>query len=376
MTGDLEGILVVAIEQAVAAPYASRLLADAGARVVKVERAEGDFARSYDHYVEGESANFVWLNRGKESVRLDLKAGDDLALLRRMIARADVLIQNLAPGATARLGLGAADLREQHPRLITCDISGYGETGPYRDLKAYDLLVQAESGLAWVNGIGDAPTRVGISVCDIAGGITAAAAIFRALFARERTGQGRAIQVSLFHAIGDWMNVPYLTHAYGGHEPQRLGLHHPTIAPYGAYPCRDGKAVLVAIQNEREWVRLCREVLERSEVATDPRFASNPARVANRAALDEIMRAAMARLDRDEAVRRLEAARIAYGRLSTLEDLAPHPQSRFVPVVTEGERTVQVLAPGAIFTGISEPARRIPRLGEHDAALRAEFGRG
>ncbi len=376
MAGDLDGILVVSLEQAVAAPLASRNLADAGARVIKVERPEGDFARGYDRYCEGESANFVWLNRGKELVRLDLKDAAGMALLQRMLARADVFIQNLAPGATQRLGIGAAALRRRFPRLVTCDISGYGSTGPFRDLKAYDLLVQAESGLASVNGIGDEPTRVGVSVCDIAAGMTATSALFRALFARERTGQGRAIEVSLFHAIGDWMNVPYLTWAYGHHEPPRLGLHHPTIAPYGAYPCGDGASVLLAIQNEREWRRLCAEVLERPELASDPRFATNPDRVANRAALDEALRAALGRLDREGVCALLERAAIAYGRLSTLEDLLHHPQNRVWPVMTAGGKQVSVLAPGALVVGEPVERTRVPALGQHDAAIREEFAAG
>lgn len=373
MSRDLEGIMVVSLEQAVAAPYAARCLADAGARVVKVERHEGDFARGYDRYVEGLSANFVWLNRGKESLRLDLKDPADMALLGRMLEKADVFIQNLAPGATTRLGIGSASLRERHPRLITCDISGYGEDGPFRDLKAYDFLVQAESGLASVNGIGEESTRVGVSVCDIAAGMTAAQAIFRALFARERTGRGRAIQVSLFHAIGDWMNVPYLTYAYGGHVPARLGLHHPTIAPYGSYPCGDGKAVLIAIQNEREWVRLCEAVLGRPEIAADPRFSSNPARVANRAALDAAVGEAFAALDREAVVARLEAAKIAYGRLSTLDDLVRHPQNQLVHVATDAGE-VTLLGPGARIAGETPAYGKVPALGEHDEALRAEFG--
>ena len=373
MARDLEGILVVSLEQAVAAPLASRNLADAGARVIKIERREGDFARGYDHYCEGESVNFVWLNRGKELVRLDVKDETDMALLLRMLARADVFIQNLAPGATGRLGIGAAALRQRFPRLITCDISGYGSTGPFRDLKAYDLLVQAESGLASINGIGDELTRVGISVCDIAAGMTATSALFRALFARERTGHGRAIEVSLFHAIGDWMNVPYLTWAYGRHEPPRLGLHHPTIAPYGAYPCGDGGSVLLAIQNEREWRRLCSEVLERPELASDPRFITNPDRVANREALDQALRAALGLHDREGVCAQLEGAAIAYGRLSTLEDLLHHPQNRAWPVTTAGGKQVSVLGPGALVVGEPVERTRVPALGQHDAAIREEF---
>ncbi len=286
---DLEGITVVALEQAVAAPYASGRLADAGARVIKIEREEGDFARGYDTLVRGESAYFVWLNRGKESIRLDLKNPVDKDLLERMIARADVFIQNLAPGAAARLGFGADALLARYPRLICCSISGYGEEGPYRDQKAYDLLIQAESGLCAINGTEAGAARVGVSVCDIAAGMTAFQAILQALFARERTGKGRAIDVSLFHSMTDWMNVPYLQTRYGGRKPARVGLRHPTIAPYGAYDCADGKAVLISVQNEREWRRLCAEVLGHPDLATDPRFVTNSLRVANRPALEAIM---------------------------------------------------------------------------------------
>jgi itaconate CoA-transferase len=257
---DLEGLLVVAVEQAVAAPLCTSRLADAGARVIKVERPEGDFARRYDRHVHGQSTYFVWLNRGKESIRLDLKQPGDLALLTAIIARADVLVQNLAPGAMDRMGLGSSVLRKRHPRLITCDVSGYGDDGPYRDMKAYDLLIQAETGLASVTGNPDAPARVGVSVCDIAAGLYAHSAILQALYARQMTGQGRGISVSLFSGMADWMNVPFLQRRYGSSMPPRPGLAHPSIAPYGTFACRDGD-ILLSIQNEREWMRLCTEVL-------------------------------------------------------------------------------------------------------------------
>lgn len=373
MPRDLDGILVVSLEQAVAAPYATRLLADAGARVIKVERPEGDFARAYDAYAAGLSVNFVWLNRGKQSIALDLKTPADRDLLERILARADVFVQNLAPGAAGRLGLDAATLRTRHPRLITCSISGYGEEGPRKDLKAYDLLVQAESGIASVNGVGEEPARVGVSICDISAGITAAAAIFRALFARERSGQGRAVEVSLFHAIGDWMNVPWMTFFYGGFEPPRLGLHHPTIAPYGAYACGDGKLLLVAIQNEREWQRFCAEILGRPELAQDPRFATNPARVTHRAALDAVVRAAFARFEREALAAALEKAQIAYGRLSSLADLSSHPQMCWLEVPT-GAGPIRVIGPGARFRDEALTPSAVPALDEHGAAIRAEFG--
>lgn len=372
MARDLEGILVVSLEQAVAAPYCTRLLADAGARVIKVERPEGDFARAYDSYAKGLSVNFVWLNRGKQSIVLDLKNEEDKALLVRMLARADVFVQNLAPGAAARLGFGSAALRARFPRLITCDISGYGEEGPRRELKAYDLLVQAESGIAFVNGIGEEPARVGVSICDIAAGITAAAAIFRALFARARFGLGQGIEVSLFHAIGDWMNVPWMTFAYGGFTPPRLGLHHPTIAPYGAYPCGDGTTILIAIQNEREWARFCAEILNAPELARDPRFDSNPQRVANRRELDALICARFARQSREELAELLERAQIAYGRLNTLADLSAHPQMRWLEVPTQAG-PIRVIAPGARVLGETLDPGPVPALDEHGAAIRAEF---
>ena len=372
MTDDLQGITVVSIEQAVAAPYLSCRMADAGARVIKVERPEGDFAREYDHLVKGESAYFVWLNRGKESICLDLKTAEDKAILARMIAGADVFIQNLAPGADEKLGFAPERLRAENPRLVTCSISGYGVDGPYRDLKAYDLLVQAESGLSAITGNEGGMARVGVSVCDIAAGMTAFQAVLQALIGRERTGAGRHIDVSLFHALADWMNVPYLQYAYGGKEPSRSGLNHPTIAPYGAYACRDGASVLFSIQNEREWLNLCAEVLLAPDVATDPRFAGNSARVAHREALDAVVAGAFAQADRAEMIARLERARIAYGRVSTMADLAAHPQNRYVRIDTpSGE--VRYLAPGARFDGRDPVLRAVPALGEHTAPLRREF---
>ncbi|MEZ5847061.1 MAG: CaiB/BaiF CoA-transferase family protein [Geminicoccaceae bacterium] len=372
MSADFAGLLVISIEQAVAAPYAACKLADGGARVIKVERPEGDFARRYDSLAAGNSAYFVWLNRGKQSICLDLKSREDKALLERMIEKADVFIQNLAPGAMERLGFGAQILRARHPRLIVCEISGYGSEGPARDLKAYDLLVQAESGLAQINGTAEGPARVGVSVCDIAAGMTAFQAILQALFARERTGRGRTIEVSLFHAMADWMNVPYLQHRYGGHTPPRAGLNHPTIAPYGAYPCGDGREVLISIQNEREWQRLCTEVLGDASLAGDPRFNGNSQRVANRKDLDRTIVGAFARHDRDTLVKMLKDAAIAFGRLSSLDDLEHHPQARFIAVRAEGKE-LELLSPGAIIRGETETFGPVPALGEHGDALRAEF---
>jgi crotonobetainyl-CoA:carnitine CoA-transferase CaiB-like acyl-CoA transferase len=373
MAGDLDGLSVVSIEQAVAAPYLTSRLADAGARVIKVERPEGDFARGYDHLVNGESAYFVWLNRGKESICLDLKDEADRQLLERMVRRADVFVQNLAPGAVDRLGFAPERLRRDYPRLVTVSISGYGDEGPYRDLKAYDLLVQAEAGLSSITGTADAMARVGVSVCDIAAGMTAFQAVLQALIGRGVTGRGRHVAVSLFHALADWMNVPYLQYAYGGVTPQRSGLTHPTIAPYGAFTCRDGKAVLFSIQNEREWASLCRDVLEKPEVAVDERFSANVRRVAHRAALDAVVEGVFALQDRDVMVDRLERARVAYGRVSTMADLEAHPQNRRITVDTPSG-PVTCLAPGALHDGALPAFRPVPGLVQHTEALRAEFG--
>ncbi len=369
---DLEGLLVITLEHAVAAPYASGRLADAGARVIKVERPEGDFAREYDHLVKGGSAYFVWLNRGKESIALNLKDPADQKLLTAMLAEADVFIQNLAPGAAERLGFGSTELRARHPRLITCAISGYGSDGPYRDQKAYDLLIQAESGLCAINGTPEGPARVGVSVCDIAAGMFAFQAILKALIARGRTGEGRAIEVSLFGAMADWMNVPYLQHRYGGITPQRHGLKHPTIAPYGAFACADGKVVLISIQNEREWQQLCAEVFGQADLARRAGFDSNDARVANRAAVDRACGRFFARHSREENIERLAAAKIAYGRLSDLDDLTNHPQAHFATLETE-HGPVDVLAPADRIPGQEPNLGPIPRLDEHGPQLRQEF---
>jgi crotonobetainyl-CoA:carnitine CoA-transferase CaiB-like acyl-CoA transferase len=369
----LDGILVVALEQAVAAPYCTSRLADAGARVIKVERPEGDFARYYDRDVHGESTNFVWLNRGKESIALDIKKADDAALLARMIACADVFVQNLAPGAAARAGFGSAALRKRHPRLIACDISGYGEEGPYARMKAYDLLVQAESGLAAITGGPESPARVGVSVCDIACGLNAQAAILEALIARERSGEGRAIAVSLFDAVADWMNVPLLAHDYAGAAPARVGLRHPFIHPYRAYRAKEGPPVLIAIQNEREFAAFCREVLERAELASDPRFRDNPARAANADALDAIIEGAFGNLDRATLIARLEKAGIAYGAVNEVADLSRHPALRRIEVGSPSG-PVRLAAPPARDDGPARRYRPVPALDEHGPALREEFG--
>jgi crotonobetainyl-CoA:carnitine CoA-transferase CaiB-like acyl-CoA transferase len=368
--GALDGLLVVAPEQAVAAPYCISRLADAGARVIKIERPGGDFARYYDRVVHGESAYFVWLNRGKESVVLDLKAEEDRALLARMIARADVFVQNLAPGAVARLGFGAEELRARHPRLITCSISGYGEDGPYAQMKAYDLLVQAESGLSSITGTSEGMARVGVSVADIAAGQQAHGAILEALLARERTGEGRAIHVSLFAAMADWMTVPLLHYDYSGTAPARTGLNHPSIAPYGAYPFRDG-TVLISIQNEREWEAFCAGVLGDAALAADPRFTDNPARVAHRDELDAVIVTVFGALERATLTARLDAAGTAWGMVNGVNGLSAHPQLRRMTVATP-TGPVEMPAP-PVMTNAQPAPRPVPALGAHTEAVRREF---
>ena len=370
----LEGILVVALEQAVAVPTATCKLADAGARVIKLERAEGDFARGYDDYAKGQSSYFVWLNRGKESCRVDLKQEDDRAMVEAMLAQADVFIQNLAPGATGRLGLGAADLRARYPRLITCDVSGYAPGTPHHTRKAYDLLVQAESGLAAITGTqASGPSRIGVSIADIATGQAAYAAILEALLKRAHTGEGSAIALSLFDTLAELMNVPYITRRHGGIEPARLGLAHPSIAPYGVFSLLDGE-VLISIQSEREWQIFARDALESPELAGDARYASNILRVGARAALDGEVQARLGRRRFAEVAAVLDRHAIAYGTISTVGGLIDHPAATALPVPTPSG-PIEILAPPAIVDGVRALMRPVPALGEHDDALRAEFGR-
>jgi crotonobetainyl-CoA:carnitine CoA-transferase CaiB-like acyl-CoA transferase len=372
MTHALKDILVVALEQAVAAPVATARLADAGARVIKLERPEGDFARGYDDYALGQSSYFVWMNRGKESCRVDLHRPEDFALVEAMIAKADVFIQNMAPGATDRLGLGSADLRRRFSRLITCDISGYAPGTPSYFRKAYDLLVQAEVGLAYVTGTDlSGPSRVGISICDIATGQAAYAAILEALIRRSHTGEGSHLQVSLFDTIADYMNVPYLTRRYGGKEPSRLGLAHPSIAPYGNFRLQDG-SVLISIQNEREWKIFCRDVLQDNDLLSDARFDSNVNRVKNRAALDTHIQKILSLKPGGEVTAILDNAKIAFGMVSTMGDLLNHESATVLPVATPAG-PVEVLAPPVIVDGARPALGRVPALGEHDQPLRHEF---
>jgi crotonobetainyl-CoA:carnitine CoA-transferase CaiB-like acyl-CoA transferase len=367
----LSGLLVLSLEQAVAAPYCSSRLADAGARVIKVERAEGDFARGYDSVVHGESAYFVWLNRGKQSLVADIKDAEDAALLRRIVAKADVFIQNLAPGAAARAGFDSAALRRRQPRLITVDISGYGDEGPYAEMKAYDLLVQAESGLTSITGTPDGPGRVGVSACDIAAGMYSYMAVLEALIARDRTGRGAGIDASLFAGMADWMTVPLLHYDYGGKVTPRVGLNHPSIHPYGAYPTA-GAPILIAIQNEREFARLCHDVLDDASLPDDPRFATNEARVRNRAAFDSVVARVFTSTDRARLIARLKRARIAFGEVNDVAGLARHPALRRAEVATPSG-PARLVAPPARFDGEARRLGAVPGLGEHSDLIRKEF---
>ncbi len=374
----LDGITVVTVEQAVAAPLATRHLADLGARVIKAERpGEGDFARGYDGTVRGLSSYFVWLNRSKESLTLDLKHPRAREIMARLVARADVFVQNLAPGAAERLGLGAAELAARHPRLIVCGISGYGDTGPCRDRKAYDLLIQSEAGLLSVTGTPETPSKAGISIADIAAGMYAYSGILSALFRRERTGQGARIEVSMLEALAEWMGTPLYYAHYGGRAPERTGASHATIYPYGPFRTGDGRSVMLGVQNEREWHALCRLVLGRPEVADDPRFASNPARVAHREAVTRLIEEVFAGLTADQAVARLDAAQIANARVNNLEEVWCHPQlaarGRWREVKTPAGPIAALLPPATLSTSEArmEP---VPALGEHTDSVLAGLG--
>ncbi len=372
MGAPLAGLLVVSLEQAVAAPYCSSRLADAGARVIKIERAEGDFARGYDTAASGLSSYFVWLNRGKQSLVADIKRPDDAALLHRILARADVFIQNLAPGAAARAGFGSDQLRERYSRLITVDISGYGETGDYATMKAYDLLVQAESGLAMITGHPAGPGRVGVSACDIACGMAAHAGVLEALIERGITGRGKGLKVSLFDGMADWMNVPLLFYEGTGRAPERLGLAHPSICPYGAFATGDGALVLISIQNEREWAEFCARFLDEPDLPRREGFQSNVVRVANRAMVDGHVAAAFARLSRAQAAEKLRAANTAYGFVNDVAALSRHPALRRATVGTSNG-PVSLAAPPVLFSDGPRALGPVPAIGEHSAAIRAEF---
>jgi itaconate CoA-transferase len=370
----LAGVTVVSLEQAVAAPFATRQLADLGARVIKVERpGVGDFARDYDRTVHGQSSYFVWLNRGKESVELDIKT--DRALLDALIARADVFVQNLVPGAVERLGLDADTLRAARPDLIHCSISGYGPDGPYRSKKAYDLLVQCETGLVMSTGTQDAPAKAGVSIADIATGMYAYSGILTALYDRERTGRGASLHVAMIDALGEWMSQPAYFSRYGAEPPRRSGAKHPSIAPYGPHRTRSGE-IFLGIQNDREWTVLCRDVLGSPDLAGDPRFRTNDARVTHRAELTAIIERVFADLDADEVIDLLERSGIANARLRTPEEFTRHPQlaarDRWRPVDIPGG-VMDALLPPVTVAGQEPVMGEVPVLGQHNEAIRAEF---
>ena len=374
----LAGLTVVALEQAVAAPFATRQLADLGARVIKVERpGSGDFARGFDTTVHGQASYFVWLNRGKESIELDVKSADGTAVLAALLHRADVLVQNLAPGAAERLGLGAAELRARHPRLITCSISGYGADGPYRHKKAYDLLVQCEAGLLAVTGTPEEPLKAGISVADIAAGMYAYSGVLAALFERERTGQGTSIEVAMLDALSEWMTQPVYYSVYGGQPARRTGARHASISPYGPYSATGVEQLFLGLQNDREWVILCEKILHRPDLVTDTRFRTNPDRVTHDAELTEILEAAFRAIPADQLAAALDEAGIACARLHSPAEFAAHPQlaarDRWRDVGTPGG-PVRALLPPVSMEGREAVMGAVPALGQHTAAIRAELG--
>jgi formyl-CoA transferase len=374
----LSGVTVVSVEQAVAAPYATRQLADLGARVIKVERpGDGDFARRYDTTVHGLSSYFVWLNRSKESLTLDLKQPRGRAVLEELLGRADVFVQNLTLGAAARLGLDGPALRERHPALIPCTISGYGTTGPWAERKAYDLLVQCQTGLVSLTGTGEQTARAGISVADIAAGMYAYSGILTALYVRATTGEARAVEVSLFEALAEWMGQPAYYTRHGGTQPPRIGTQHATIAPYGAFTAADGRQVLLSIQNEWEWVALCERFLLRPELAADPRFATAGDRVAHRAELNAIVAERFLRSGSAEAMKELTEAGIANAGVNDVQEFLDHPvlaaRGRWAEVAVPGA-VVGALRPPADLEGVDARMDPVPAVGEHTDRILAELG--
>ncbi|MGC3002104.1 CaiB/BaiF CoA transferase family protein [Streptomyces sp. G35A] len=374
----LSGVTVISLEQAVAAPYATRQLADLGARVIKVERpGEGDFARRYDTTVHGHSSYFVWLNRSKESLTLDLKDTRGRAVLHQLLDGADVFVQNLAPGAAGRLGLGTEELTRRHPRLIPCTVSGYGTTGPWADRKAYDLLMQCQTGLVSLTGTPEVTARTGISVADIAAGMYAYSGVLTALYTRATTGTAHPVEVSLFEALAEWMGQPAYYTRYGGSQPPRLGTQHATIAPYGTYPAADGREVLFSVQNEREWAALCARFLGRPELTADPRFATGSDRVANREELNEIIAERFARSGAEELLGDLEAIGIACAGVNDIAAFLDHPvlaaRGRWREVAVPGA-TVEALLPPADLGGLPARMDPVPAVGEHTEAILAELG--
>jgi itaconate CoA-transferase len=373
----LEGITVVSVEQAVAAPFASRQLADLGARVIKIERPDvGDFARGYDAATRGLSSHFVWLNRSKESLTLDLKRDEAKTVLNRLLEKADVFLQNLAPGAMERLGFAARELRAKYPRLIVCDLSGYGSAGPYRDKKAYDMLIQAETGLISITGTKEIPCKVGISAADIACGMYAYTGILTALLVRSKTGEGVALETSLFDSLAEWMSYPAY-YSFGGSAPTRSGSNHATIAPYGPVQSGDNKTVYIGLQNEREWKRFCEVVLENSALSSDPRFDTNAKRVQNRAQLDLAMQGVFLKLTAAEIIARLESAQIANARMNTVQEFVEHPQlkarQRWSTVGTS-VGPLPALLPPVTMEGIDTVMKEVPELGQQTDAILNEIG--
>lgn len=374
----LQDITVIALEQAVAVPFATRQLADLGARVIKIERPEvGDFARAYDKTVNGESSHFVWLNRGKESLTLDVKHEEAEKIFHKLLSKADVFIQNLAPGASDRLGLSAAELTQKYPRLIVCDLSGYGRDGPYGDKKAYDLLVQCETGVVSVTGTKDQPAKTGISVADIAGGMYAFSGILTALYQRERTGKGTSFEVTLFEALGEWMSYPAYYAAYSGKAPPRSGAAHAVIFPYGPFDCGDGKTVFFGIQNEREWNKFCRVVLQQPDLGSDPRFTPNPKRIQNQAELEPIINKVLQSLTSAQALERLDEAQIANARLNSPQEFWNHPQHAArnrKRTVNTPSGPIEALLPPIQLAGMEARMGEIPGLGAQSHDILAELG--
>ncbi len=367
----LSNILVVALEHAVAAPFCTRLLADAGARVIKIERAEGDFARGYDDAVEGESTYFTWLNYGKESLVLNLKDSDDLQLLKRILKQADILVQNFSPGSLDRLGLTESELKKINPELIHCAIQGYGSDGPYSQRKAYDLLIQAESGLSYVTGSESEPSRVGVSVCDIASGMYSYSAILEALIERQSNQSGKSFSISMFDAMAEWMAVPLLQYDYSGKQPKRVGLRHPSIAPYGAYTTADGRVLLIAIQNEREWKQLCLDVFADMDLYNNKKFSSNVLRVKHREQLEITISNLVSQLNYLDCIDKLKSAQIAFGDVNDISGLSNHPQLRRLDINTVSGKVSVPASPINKNTNAQMPV--CPRLGEHSEAIINEF---
>ena len=371
--GTLDGLLVVSIEQAVAAPFVSSRLADAGARVIKIERVEGDFARNYDNVVQGHSAYFVWLNRGKESIAMDLRQPSELSLLKSMLDKSDVLIENFKTGSLQKIGLDLTEIRKENPKLITCSISGYGSQGKWAEMKAYDLLIQAETAIASLSGSADEPGRVGVSIADIAAGMYSHSAILEALIARGISGYGRHIEVSLFDALADWMAVPLLWQDYGGKAPKRLGLAHPSICPYGAFKTADGKIILISIQNEREWERFCTDILEDSDYSA--KFPDNQTRVKNRKEVDDFVKRIISQMLHSDAVARMKKSEIAFGTLNNVKDFSNHPVLRRA-VISMADAEIEIPSPPAIFD--NKPTKiigKVPELNQHGIKIRAEFSK-